>query len=124
MADDFAKQMIAAMQTYSADVQAGITAAVTGVGNEARKRLRETSPSGKRRGSKKYRAGWRTDVQTKDGVIAVTVHNRQYQLTHLLENGHKKRNGRGSVPAQPHIQPVEQWAEAEAVKAIEKAVKG
>lgn len=124
MADDFTKQLLTAMQTYNSDVQTGITEAVTAVGNEAKRRLRETSPSGRRKGSKKYRSGWRTDVQNKNGEISVTVHNKQYQLTHLLENGHKKRNGKGVVPAQPHIAPVEQWAESEAIKAIEKAVKG
>lgn len=124
MADDFSAQLLAAMQTYTADVQTGITDAVTLVGNEAKRRLRETSPSGRRKGSKKYRSGWRTSVQTKNGVISVVVHNRQYQLTHLLENGHRKRNGKGFVPARPHIAPVEQWAETEAIKAIEKAVKG
>lgn len=61
----------------------------------------------------------------KDGHIRCIVHQKSphYRRTHLLEDGHKSRSGR-SVRAQPHIRPVEEWAEREVLKAIEKAVKG
>ena len=61
-------------------------------------------------------------VERENGKISVVVHNREYRLTHLLEHGHKARDG-SRAKAIPHIAPVEEWAVSEAMKAIEKAVK-
>lgn len=42
-----------------------------------------------------YKKGWKADVTTDDTGTECTVHNRRYQLTHLLENGHKITNQTG-----------------------------
>lgn len=84
---------------------------------EAVQRLRATSPKqqdGERSGS--YAKGWTTK---KEGT-AVIVHNKtDYQLTHLLENGHALRQG-GRAKAIPHIKPVEEWANREVVQELER----
>ena len=117
--NDLTKQLEASMLQYSGLIGENIAAALEDVGKQAASRLRSESP--KRTG--KYRRGWTVIVEKKAGNVSVTVHNKQYRLTHLLEHGHKTRNG-GRVSGQPHIAPVEEWAEHEAMKAIEKAVKG
>ena len=116
---DFSKQLIDAMQQYTGNIGEEIETALQAVGKEAAAKLRDTSP--KRSG--KYRKGWKVTAERRNGEIIVTVHNKHYRLTHLLEHGHKTRSG-GRAAAAPHIAPVEEWAEKEAIKAIEKAVKG
>ena len=119
MQADITKQITDAMQQYTAEIGEEIESALKSVFKEASERLRATSP--KRSG--KYRRGWTVSVEKKSGEISVIVHNKTYRLTHLLEHGHKTRNG-GRAKALPHIAEVESWAVSEAQRAIEKAVKG
>lgn len=120
--NDISTQIAAAMTQYSDEVKAEIQAEIKNVADTALQNVKASSP--KRSG--KYKRGWKMKIETQGGTISATVYqkNPQHRLTHLLEEGHKKRGGRGFVPAQPHIREVERWAEAEAIKKIEKAVKG
>ena len=115
------KYLIETMLKYGAEVSYDISIAVNQIGREALTKVKAESP--KRTG--KYRKGWRIDFRNRDGVISCIVHQKEptYRLTHLLEHGHRTKTG-GRTKAQPHIQKVEKWAEAEVMKAIEKAVKG
>lgn len=63
--------------------------------------------SPKRKGGGRYAAGWTYEAKT--GVLkGYTVKNAtDYQLTHLLENGHALWNGTRRVRARKHIAPVE-----------------
>ena len=88
------------------------------IAKEAVQQLRATSPKqkgGARSGS--YAKGWTTK---KEGT-AVIVHNKtDYQLTHLLENGHALRQGGRWEPEKKHIKPVEEWANREVVQELER----
>lgn len=121
VADDISKQITDAMMQYSGSVKIDIANGLKAVGDTALTKVKSSSPSR----SGKYRRGWRITVEQKNGVVGFTVHQKSptYRLTHLLEDGHKTRNRRGWVSSQPHIREVERWAEAEAMKVIEKAVK-
>lgn len=116
---DFAAQLTEAMQQYTGVVADDIEAAMKEVGKQTVKKVKSLSPS--RTGT--YKKGWTSKVEKRDGIIKVTVYNRRYQLTHLLEHGHRIKRG-GRTKPQPHIAPAEQFAEAEAMQAITKAVKG
>ncbi len=71
-------------------------------------------------GKGKYRKSWsvKKTLETPTS-LSVAVHSKtQYQLTHLLEYGHAKRNG-GRTQAKVHIAPAEQLG----IKTFENAIK-
>ena len=89
---------------YSDEVKKAGAEAADIASKQAVSVLKKTSP--KRTG--KYRRSW-TRKKIARGYI---VHNKTYyRLTHLLNNGHAKRNG-GRVPGDNHITN----AETETVK--------
>ena len=89
------------------------------VARESVNKLKNTSPV--KSGS--YARGWGTK---KQGDMDVVVHNRtDYQLTHLLENGHVIRNKKGTYGRThgiKHIAPVEEWAVDELPRRIIKDI--
>lgn len=74
--------------------------------------LKANSPKGTRK-SKSYAKTWKADRNkhfTGAYRWSMTVYNdKNYRLTHLLENGHAKVNG-GRTKAQPHIAPAAEVA--------------
>ena len=85
------------------------------VSKECVQKLRNTSP--RKTGS--YSKGW---ASKREGEMDVVVHNRtDYQLTHLLENGHVIRNKKGTYGRThgiKHIEPAEEWASDELPRRI------
>lgn len=108
--------------TFEHHVNTAVDTAADKVANEAVKKLKKTSPNNKRTKGKKYKNGWK-HKKTSEGM---TVYNEQYQLTHLLENGHDiVINGevRGHAAAHEHIAPVEAWAQDEFPEEFKRQVK-
>lgn len=76
-----------------------------------------------------YSKGWKQE-EVKAGRLATkrVVHNEEhYRLTHLLEKGHVSKNGThrtfGRVKAYPHIAPVNEWANEELPRLVERKLK-
>ena len=98
-------------------------AAITDLKKSARKAAKAIKEdiivnSPRRTGS--YASSWTVKTLTDDNTrIELVVHNKdRYMLTHLLENGHAKRNG-GRVEGRAHIRP----AEEKGIKQFEDEVK-
>lgn len=70
-----------------------------------------------------YSKSWATKkVSENSHSMTVSVHSRnRYQIAHLLEHGHAKRNG-GRVSGKPHIAPAEQKGEHTFDAIIRKAL--
>lgn len=68
--------------------------------------LKRTSPKQKTRNGGKYAKGWTYKEVSKGNFV---VYNKQYQLTHLIEKGHKTRLKTGKygkvafTKSNPHI---------------------
>lgn len=117
-------QMERILDSYSREVQEATNKAIDSVAKESASKLRNTSP----RKTGDYAKGWKVKKERgKDGLQTVTVHNKtNYQLTHLLENGHVVRNKKGTYGrTRPikHIAPVEEWAVDELHREIEERLK-
>lgn len=86
---------------------------------ESAQKLRNTSPV--KTGS--YSKGWKAGKQRGDDYV---VHNAtDYQLTHLLENGHIIRNKKGTYGRThpiKHIKPVEEWASDELPRKVDRGL--
>ena len=72
-----------------------------------------------------YRTGWTTEVRPRDGEYSVTVWNRtNWQLTHLLENGHFITNSPKAIywsPPIKHIKPSYDYIKDDYIHAMENA---
>ncbi len=114
--DDLVKEINKALQDYTNDVTEGLEDAKKDIAKEAVKTLKIESP--KLTGD--YAKGWRAK---KSGSGYIVYNKTNYQLTHLLEYGHAKRNG-GRVSGEPHIRPVEQEAVDNFVERAERVIRG
>lgn len=98
-----------------------IDEAAAKVSKEAVKTLKATSP--KRPGGGRYAKGWTTKKVGKQTVI----HNKtDYQLTHLLENGHDViSHGKkvGHFDEITHIAPVEKDVIERMTEEVEKGIE-
>jgi len=93
-----------------------LKAAVQDAGNAVKKQISATAP----RDTGAYAKSWavKKTKETADSLTVVVHSRNRYQLAHLLEFGHAKRNG-GRVAARPHIAPAEQAG----IKKLEDDIK-
>lgn len=118
--DGLADAIIKELSEYNQEVTDGVKQEVKSVANECKTEIQQNSP--KLTGS--YRKGWRekTMYESADD-IRISIYNKtDYQLTHLLENGHAKVNG-GRVEGKPHIGPAERHAEEKLLKKVKVVVR-
>lgn len=90
---------------------------------EAGKRVKKTIQSGAPELTGAYKKSWSTKkVSENSNSLVLVVHSKnRYQITHLLEHGHAKRNG-GRVEAIPHIEVAERAGEQTLKQEIERGL--
>lgn len=105
--DDLADAIAETLAEYEEETVVDMKASVRSSAKICVQELRKNSPvlSGD------YAKGWRSkDAYESATDIRIQVYNKtDYQLTHLLEDGHAKVNG-GTVPGTPHIEPAAEKA--------------
>jgi hypothetical protein len=111
LSNEIAKQL----RQFTNLVEEEVELAKEEVTKEAVSLLKQNSPES----TGSYRKGWRRKKVGKD----IIIHNAtDYQLTHLLENGHVKSGG-GRVPSKVHIRPVEERIVREFEERVERAIE-
>lgn len=112
-------QMRDILEEFDEKVNDVLEKSADSVSQESVDKLHNTSPV--KTGD--YAKGWRV---TKDGGTFIVHNATDYQLTHLLENGHVIRNKKGTygrAPAHKHIRPVETWANREFQRLIKEGIE-
>ncbi len=118
--DKMADAVMEELNKYSKLAASDMKKAINEAGKTAKKEIEKNAP--KRTG--KYGRSWRIKKmkETSDS-LEITVHSKdRYQIAHLLENGHAKRNG-GRVMGQPHIKNAQEEAEKQLMDDIERALQ-
>ena len=118
---DLSEVIMEGLEEYAALATDDMKKAVRKAGTSLKKDISERAPEK----TGKYAKSW-TAKKTKETstTLEYTVHSKdRYQLAHLLEYGHAKRNG-GRTQAQPHIAPAEEAAVKQLEKEIAKALGG
>lgn len=118
--DALADTVMKALNDY-ADVSAeGMKKAVKNAGNTVKKQINATAP----KDTGAYSKSWSVkNVKETSKSLELIVYSRnRYQLAHLLEHGHAKRNG-GRVAAKPHIANAEEMELEQLEREIERSLK-
>lgn len=121
MKTNLTSEMKSILTDYTDEMVDIVLSEIEKVGKEAAQDLHSAGSFKSRTGA--YRRGWTSEVEKKRTYSSVVVHNKKrYQLTHLLEYGHAKRNG-GRTRAFAHIEAVNEKAQENAIRQITQAIK-
>lgn len=103
--DDLADEIMAGLQEYAELADDAMKSAVKKTATTVKKEIAANAP--KNTGA--YGKSWTAKkIKENSHTLQMTVHSKShYQLAHLLEKGHAKRNG-GRVQGKPHIAPAEE----------------
>lgn len=114
---NIANEIAKALSEYTDEIEKGLEAEKKKVADKAVQTLKATSPKG---ATGKYAKGW--GMVSANGKYTV-CNKTSYQITHLLEYGHVKRNG-GRTESFPHIRPVEEQAVKDFTDGVKKVIQG
>lgn len=120
--DSLGATISAAIVGYTDKVIEGTKAAAKATAAECCENIKAASPV-RKHGGGRYKRGWKVKTTETPLSVSCTVRNAtDWQLTHLLENGHAKRNG-GRVDAIVHIKPNEEKANSALLKRVKEVIE-
>lgn len=125
--DKLADTLREAMEQYAGTVTEIVNKQAEETAKWSAEELKKGGPYKERTG--KYTKDWDSKIREKriskiTGEVSYSVYNKKhYQLTHLLEKGHVKRNGSGRVRAFEHIAPIEKQAEERYTQKISEEIE-
>lgn len=126
--NDFSPYLKALLEEYGDDVFHALIESTEEVTKQSRNKLRTAGDFRNRTG--RYRRGWRAEIsKTRGGCIGTVYNATDYQLTHLLENGHDVKTSKngpviGRARSHPHISEVNDWAMEQFELALAMAIEG
>ena len=117
---NLAAEVMKQLNDYAELTTEGMKKAVNDAGKTVRKEIQAGAPVK----SGRYKKSWTVKKTDESSTkMEVTVHSRdRYQLAHLLEHGHAKRNG-GRTRAITHIAPAEELGIEQLERDIERCIK-
>ena len=119
--NDMADVIMQGLTEYAELATEDMKEAVKHASTIVRKEIKANAPED----TGKYAKSWTTQkVKETSRTLTMVVHSKnRYQLTHLLEYGHAKRNG-GRVEGKAHIAQAEQEGIKQLQEEIEKELRG
>lgn len=124
---ELTKAVMNYLENYKEDIDEDVVEVTNEVSKQATQELKTVSQNkfGNSGREEPYYSGWTTKISTRGNskYHKVIWNKTNYQLTHLLEFGHLKRNGRGWVDARPHIRDIEKKYNIEFVDLIEERIR-
>ena len=114
---ELANEVMKGLKEYADLATEDLKKDVEKAGKKVKEQIESTAP----KDTGKYAKSWavRKTRETSDSIELVVHSKTRYQLTHLLEFGHAKRNG-GRVAARPHLAAAEQAGIEQLTRDIER----
>jgi hypothetical protein len=120
--DNFANEVMQELNAYRDVTVEAMKKAVTETAKLTVAELRDSSPEDTGEYSKHWSYKRDADIKGRYKYSMVVYSKKpEYRITHLLENGHAKRNG-GRVEGKPHIKPAEKHAKEILSERIERYI--
>lgn len=121
MSDEISKSLQTIFKSYSISIVDKVNTLTDETAKDLKKELAQTSPVGYRG---KLKKSWRLKKEMIGGIDEkVTVHSTEYQIVHLVENGHVTRDGKSRSRAYHFVKKAVDKIIPEYEKAVEEAVK-
>ena len=121
--DDLTNAIMAELETYSSDVSEKMKEAVDEVAKETKAIIKRNTKFQDRSGD--YRRSFRlkkVSETAKSKKVVWRAQPPEHALTHLLEHGHKSKNG-GSVRAYPHIKYGDEYVQEKLPDRIKEKIE-